>query len=115
MENHGATTLSYQELLLENLRLKGQVKVLSEDVNYLEELVRHLKRQKFGSSSEIVPSGQGTLFNEAEIIVEESERDQKAKPSKIRKKCKAMKPHCLNTPYCLNRHNSPPLPLNSDS
>lgn len=86
MENQGTTTPSYQELLLENLRLKGQVKVLSEDVNYLEELVRHLKRQKFGSSSEIVPSGQGTLFNEAETIVEESEREQKTKLTKTRKR-----------------------------
>ncbi len=88
MENQEKSSLSFQELLLENLHLKGQVKALTEDVNYLEELIRHLRRQKFGSSSEVVPCGQGTLFNEAEVIADEAEREERAekKAPKSRKR-----------------------------
>jgi len=65
--------------------LQRQNKELIEDKNYLEELVRHLKRQQFDRSSEIAPSGQGTLFNEAEAVAGSAEPERK-KPGKERKR-----------------------------
>ena len=59
---------TYEQLLDEVSFLLRENKTLSEDKNYLEEQLRHLKRLRFAPSSEICPSGQGTLFNEAEIL-----------------------------------------------
>lgn len=83
---------TYDELVAARADLTAQlafqtrlVKELTEDKNYLEELVRHLKRQKFDRSSEVAPSGQGTLFNEAEAIAGSAEPEIK-KPGKVRKR-----------------------------
>lgn len=62
---------NYAQLLEENTFLRLEIKNLTADKNYLEEIIRHLKRLRFDRSSEVAPSGQGTLFNEAECIVEE--------------------------------------------
>lgn len=67
---------SYAELLEEVAFLRLEVKNLSEDKNYLEELVRHLKRLRFSSTSEVAPSGQRTLFNEAEYLADQDEPDE---------------------------------------
>jgi len=79
---------TYEQLLAENSFLRRENKILVEDKNLLEELVRHLKRLRFAPSSEIAPSGQGTLFNEAEILaaasVEPAESDERQKRGKKR-------------------------------
>lgn len=59
---------TYEQLLDENSFLQRQIKELVEDKASLEELVRHLKRLRFAPSSEIYAKGQGTLFNEAEVL-----------------------------------------------
>lgn len=41
---------------------------LRADVAYYQEMIRLLKHQRFAPKSEISPSGQGTLFNEAEVL-----------------------------------------------
>ena len=68
--------LTYEQLLEEIRFLRHENKNLTEDKNHLEELVRHLKRLRFAPSSEITPSGQGTLFNEAELIADEAQPDE---------------------------------------
>ena len=73
--NNNSIPPTYEQLLDEIAFLQRQVKELNEDKNYLEELVRHLKRLRFASSSELAPSGQGTLFNEAEVIVSEGAQE----------------------------------------
>ena len=76
---------TYEQLLDEISFLQRQVKELSEDKNLLEEMVRHLKRLRFAPSSEITPSGQGTLFNEAEVEAPAGSAapdDDKPKPGK---------------------------------
>lgn len=78
---------TYEQLLDENGFLHRQVKELSEDKNLLEELVRHLKRLRFAPSSEIAPSGQGTLFNEAEALVGAAAPDEgEKKPGRTKKR-----------------------------
>ncbi|MBV9955222.1 MAG: IS66 family transposase [Pseudolabrys sp.] len=72
---------SYDELVAQIAFLLRQNKELLEDKNYLEEQVRHLKRLRFAKSSEVAPSGQGTLFNEAEALA----ADTPAKPDKPKK------------------------------
>ena len=74
------TLPTYEQLLDENRFLRHENKNLVEDKNYLEELVRHLKRVRFAPSSEITPSGQGTLFNEAEAIADKAATDDDKKP-----------------------------------
>lgn len=86
-----AKSLPTYEDLLEELRfLRHENKNLSEDKAALEELVRHLKRLRFAPSSEIYASGQGTLFNEAEVLAgtEPAEEPAAAKPKKNRGKPK---------------------------
>lgn len=74
---------TFEQLLEENRLLRHENKNLLEDKNYLEELVRHLKRLRFAPKSEITAYGQGTLFNEAETIAGESDRnDLDKKPRK---------------------------------
>lgn len=78
---------TYEQLLEEIQFLRHENKNLTEDKIYLEELVRHLKRLRFAPSSEIVPSGQRTLFNEAEALFDEAlpvddDDDKKTKPKK---------------------------------
>lgn len=63
---------TYAELLDENSFLERKIKGLVEDVNYLEEQVRHLRRLRFAPSSEATPYGQRTLFNEAEVITDDT-------------------------------------------
>lgn len=75
---------SYEQVLVENAELRRENKILTEDKNYLEELVRHLKRLRFSSSSETCPSGQGTLFDEAEVIAQEDAAPKKSKDPKPR-------------------------------
>jgi transposase len=81
-----SSSLSYRELLEENAFLRRANLSLTEDNNYLEELVRHLKRLRYAPKSEITPSGQGTLFNEAEVIAEEDSRSRPAKSVKKRRR-----------------------------
>lgn len=76
---------TYEHLLDENAFLQRLVKELSEDKNSLEEMVRHLKRLRFAKSSEIAPTGQGTLFNEAEVIADAAVGGED-KPRKERKR-----------------------------
>jgi transposase len=83
---------TYDELVAERAELSAQlafqarlIKELTEDKSQLEELVRHLKRLRHAPSSEIAPSGQGTLFNEAESIAGSNEPERK-KPRKERKR-----------------------------
>ena len=79
--------LTYEQLLEENRVLRHANKNLTEDNNYLSELIRHFKRLRFAPSSEITPSGQGTLFNEAEMLAESAAPDDDAtKPGKKKKK-----------------------------
>lgn len=73
----------------ENAFLRHENKNLREDVNYLAELVRYLERLRFSPSSEITSPGQGTLFNEAELIVEQDE--ELVSPSSDKKKKKKKK------------------------
>lgn len=73
------------DLSAQNAFLQHQNKELIEDKNYLEEQLRHLKRQRFSPSSETAPSGQGTLFNEAEEIAGTVAPEPK-KPGKTRKR-----------------------------
>lgn len=70
----------------ENTFLRHENKNLRHDVNYLWELVRHLERMRFAPSSEIVSPGQGTLFNEAELIAEEEALESPASDKKSKKK-----------------------------
>jgi transposase len=77
---------TYEQLLKENRFLRHENKNLTEDKNYLEELVRHLRRLRFAPSSEITPSGQRTLFNEAETIADELARDDGDKKSGTKKR-----------------------------
>ncbi len=65
---------SYDELLAEVKTLHGLVAELTYDRDHLEQIVRLLKRKRFAPTSEITPSGQGTLFDEAEAIVDESNK-----------------------------------------
>ena len=58
---------NYDELVEENQFLLRENDCLRKDVAYLEDLVRHLKRQKFDRSSEVYSPGQRTLFNESEL------------------------------------------------
>jgi transposase len=76
---------SYDELVAQIAFLLRQNKELIDDKTSLEELVRHLKRLRFAKSSEIAPSGQGTLFNEAEALVA-AEAEESGKPKKPRKR-----------------------------
>ena len=69
---------NYDELVEENQFLLRENDCLRKDVAYLEELVRHLKRQKFDRSSEVYSPGQRTLFNESEL---ESSLDNESEPS----------------------------------
>ena len=78
-------TLSYEDLLEEVAFLRHEVKNLSEDKNYLEEQIRHLKRLRYAASSEIAPSGQRTLFNEAEFTAED-ESEEEPRPQNRRAK-----------------------------
>lgn len=80
------STPTYEQLLDENGFLQRLVKELTEDKNLLEELVRHLKRLRFAPSSEIAPSGQGTLFNEAEALVDAAAPDEGDKKPGVTKK-----------------------------
>jgi transposase len=80
-----ASRPTYDELVAQLAFQTRLVKELTEDKNYLEELVRHLKRQQFAQSSEVAPSGQGTLFNEAEAVAGSVEPERK-KPGKERKR-----------------------------
>lgn len=59
---------SYDELADENRFLRHQLKEALDDKSHFEELVRLLRHKQFGRSSEIHPAGQGTLFNEAEVV-----------------------------------------------
>jgi transposase len=77
---------TYDELVAQIAFLQRQNKELIEDKNYLEELVRHLKRLRFSPSSEVAPSGQGTLFNEAETVAASNAAEGKKKPRKERKR-----------------------------
>jgi transposase len=69
---------SYEELQERNRFLEHQNENLTEDVNYLEELVRHLKRRRFARSSEVYSRGQGTLFDESEVgaLDDENQEDE---------------------------------------
>ena len=84
--------LSHEQLLVEISHLRRLVNELTADKNYLEELVRHLKRQRFDRSSEVYASGQGTLFDEAETIASNDGDDEQqvatddSKPTKGPKK-----------------------------
>lgn len=80
---------SYDEISSTNRRLHHEVKHLRDDVAYLEELVRHLKRLRFAPKSEITAPGQRTLFNEAETIAATSPDaniDESGKAKKPRKR-----------------------------
>ncbi len=82
----GSSTLSsYADLLDELAFLRRQVKELSEDKNFLEEQIRHLKRLRFDRSSEVAPSGQQTLFDEAEATLQEAADAPKTGPEKRKK------------------------------
>jgi transposase len=85
-----SSRLSYDEIVAQNAFLLRQNKELIEDKNYLEELVRHLKRLQFARSSEIAPSGQGTLFNEAEALVADP-AEEADKPKKTKKRGKPVR------------------------
>ena len=76
-----AIPFSYEQLVDELAFTRRQLKEVLEDKASLEELVRHLKRLRFAKSSETCPSGQGTLFNEAEVIAGAVD-DGGAKPGK---------------------------------
>ena len=81
------TDLSHEQLLEEVSTLRRLVNELTADKNYLEELVRHLKRQRFDRSSEVYAPGQGTLFDEAETIASDGgEEQQEADDDKLPKK-----------------------------
>jgi transposase len=93
-------TLSHQT----HEQLAKAVYVLTDEINFIRrqlaeavrdkehyaELVRLLKRQKFGPSSEVHAAGQGTIFNEAETIATEANNEAEAetKPPKPRKRGK---------------------------
>lgn len=81
---------TYEDLLEEVRFLRHENKNLSEDKAALEELVRHLKRLRFAPSSEIYAKGQGTLFNEAEVLAgtEPAEEPSNDKPKRNRGKPK---------------------------
>jgi len=62
---------TYDDLLEELLQLRGEITVLRDDKDHLEEILRLLRRQRYAPASEITPSGQGTLFDEAETLAAE--------------------------------------------
>jgi len=55
--------------LLQDVKLlRHEVRNLQADVAYYQEIIRLLKHQRFAPQSEVFASGQGTLFNEAEVL-----------------------------------------------
>jgi transposase len=78
---------SYDDLVAQIAFLLRQNKELIDDKTSLEELVRHLKRLRFAKSSEIAPSGQGTLFDEAEVLADAA-AEESDEPKKARKRGK---------------------------
>jgi transposase len=79
--------LSYDQLTAELAITRRQLQEALEDKAGLEELVRHLKRLRFGPKSEIYSPGQGTLFDEAEVYsVVEVEESVEPPPTKKSKK-----------------------------
>ena len=79
---------TYDDVVDENRFLRHQLKEALEDKSYYEEMVRLLQHKRFGTSSEIHPSGQGTLFNEAEAIAAAAAEEPKPKEPKPRGKPK---------------------------
>jgi transposase len=58
----------FEELKVQTARDQERIKLLSDEVTYLNEVIRDLKRDKFGKKSERWESPeQGCLFNEAEV------------------------------------------------
>ena len=55
-------------LLEDNRFLRREIHNLRADIDYYQEVIRLLKHQRFAPKSEVFPSGQGTLFNEAEML-----------------------------------------------
>jgi transposase len=65
--------------LLEDIKfLRHEVRNLRADVVYYQEIIRLLKHQRFAPKSEVAPSGQGTLFNEAEVLTLVPDEDDDA-------------------------------------
>ena len=55
--------------LLQDVKLlRHEFRNLQADVAHYQEIIRLLKHQRFAPQSEIFASGQGTLFNEAEVL-----------------------------------------------
>jgi transposase len=77
---------SYEELIAENRFLQHENSNLKYDVEHLAQLLRLLKRQRFAPTSEITPPGQGTLFDEAEVLATEDEAAPKASEDEAKKK-----------------------------
>ena len=68
---------------------KNLIKKKNDYIAHLEEWIKLQRQKKFGASSEKVPASQLDLFNEAEVIVEETvcdEEDSIAVPSHTRRK-----------------------------
>ncbi len=63
---HQAVVVKHEETLSE----------YSEEISQLHEFIRLLKSQRFGTSSERTPTAQLGLFNEAEIIDDDSDADE---------------------------------------
>jgi transposase len=103
------TILTYDQLLTEKAALvdelqfvRRQLKEALEDRNHYAELVRLLRKKQYGASSEIYPSGQGTLFNEAEALAADSAKDA-VEPDPEKKPKKRGKPKRRPLPKDLPR------------
>lgn len=59
--------LEYEELKAKSVRDQEQIEFLSDEVRWLKEQLRALKREKFGKKSERWESPEQLVFNEAEI------------------------------------------------
>lgn len=80
---------TYEDLVEEIRHLRHAMCELKNDKDHLEEILRLLRRQRFAPTSEITPSGQGTLFDEAETLAAEDSATTTAngaegKPPKMR-------------------------------
>ncbi len=73
--------LSVDDLLKIIRSQNAEINFLRDDISRLEELNRLLTRQRFAPKSEIYASGQGTLFNESEVLAATADKNPEDKPA----------------------------------